>query len=224
VITPLPGSTRPAEEVAREVTPLELANVYATLAAGGLPGVPTMVPTAGGSVGAVPLVHAPTAFLLTSLLGSVVTRGAAAGVQGEIPREVAALPALTADGQNAWFVGFTPDLVVVAWVGHDDGRPLHPRAVQPNPAEQIWVSVMKQALAGRADRRFVRPPGLVVARLDPRTGRRVERTDAGIDELFLPGTEPRFERDPDEETATPSPRPNPPPMVILGHPWPTPAR
>jgi penicillin-binding protein 1A len=207
--------------VASEVTPLELANVYATLAGGGLPGVPTLVPTAGRSVGAVPLVHAPTAFLLTSLLGSVASRGAAAAVQAEIPREVAALPVLTPDGQDAWFVGFTPDLVAVAWVGHDDGRPLGLRAGQPNPAERIWVPVMKQALAGRADRRFVRPPGLVVARLDPRTGRRVERTDAGIDELFLPGTEPRFERESDEDA--PAPR-SLPAMVILGHPWSTPAR
>ncbi len=219
VITPLPGSARPAEAVAREVTPLELANVYATLASGGLPGVPTLVPTAGGSVGTVPLVRAATAFLLTSLLGSVVTSGAAAGIHGALSGQIAALPALTPDGQNAWFVGFTPDLVVVVWVGHDDGRPLGPRATLPNPAEPIWVPVMKQALAGRDTRGFVRPPGLVVARLDPRTGRRLERTDTGVDELFLPGTEPRFERDPDEETPQPGPRSFPPAMMILGHPW-----
>jgi hypothetical protein len=58
-----------------------------------------------------------------------------------------------------------------------------------------------------------------LARLDPRTGRRLERTDAGVDELFLPGTEPRFEREPDEDTPRPGPRAFPPAMVILGHPW-----
>jgi penicillin-binding protein 1A len=223
VITPLPRSARPPEAVALQVTPLELANVYATLAGGGLPGVPSLVPTAGGSVGAVALVPAPTAYLLTSLLGSVVVRGAAAGIHTALPRPIAALPAVASDGKDAWFVGFTPDLVVVAWVGHDDGRPLGLKGTQPNPAEQIWLPVMQQALGGRADRAFTRPPGLVVARLDPRTGRRLERTEPGIDELFLPGTEPRFQRDPDEDTP-PESSAALPATALLGHPWMTPDR
>jgi penicillin-binding protein 1A len=112
---------------------------------------------------------------------------------------VATLPVVTDDVKQAWFVGYTPELVAVAWVGFDDERALGTRGTRPNPAEEIWLTFMKRALADRPGTRFARPGTVIAVRIDPRTGRRLEQADAGVEELFLHGTQPRLEREPDQE-------------------------
>jgi membrane carboxypeptidase/penicillin-binding protein len=74
--------------------------------------------------------------------------------------EVTAGKTGTTDGlRDAWFVGYTPDLVVGVWVGHDDGTPLGLTGAQA--ALPIWAGVMQVAVRRRPPRAFAAPEGVV---------------------------------------------------------------
>ena len=96
----------------------------------------------------------------------------------------------TDEGRDAWFAGYTPDLLVVVWVGYDDNHPLGLTGAQA--ALPIWVDFMKEVLDGRPSQVFHPPQGLVQATVDPVTG---EVAHAGcptrVTEVFIAGTEPR---------------------------------
>ena len=89
-----------------------------------------------------------SAFLVTNMMRSVLNEGTGGGARGMgFTRDAAGKTGTTNDLRDAWFVGFTPELLTVVWVGFDDNQPLGlsgGRAALP-----IWVDFMKAALAGR---------------------------------------------------------------------------
>ena len=185
---------------ASEVRPIELANAYATIAAGGRweePRIIARITDASGHEVALPRRAEPRevmtpaeAYLLTSMLESVVREGTAQAAQ-RLGRPCAGKTGTSNDARDTWFAGFTPDLTALVWVGFDDHRELGRRESGARTALPIWMDVMRRATEGRPVVAFPVPPGVVTARIDPRTGLLAYegQTDA-IDELFLEGTVP----------------------------------
>jgi penicillin-binding protein 1A len=167
-----------------EVTPLEMAAAYATLAAKGRRTVPfgvTRITGADGRVlyqarpGADQVVQPGVAAIATDVLRGVVDRGT--GVHGRIGRPAAAKTGTTQDHADAWFVGFTPSLATAVWVGYPQGHvPMVPPRVSRRvsggtwPAA-IWSGFMRAALAGEPHGRFPRPDtSLIELALDLKRG------------------------------------------------------
>jgi penicillin-binding protein 1B len=95
----------------------------------------------------------------------------------------------TNDLRDAWFVGFTPTLLTVVWVGFDDNQPLGLTGSQA--ALPIWTEFMKAALAGTRDLAFEAPEGVTYVDIDPDTGKlAVPGCPRVLREAFVSGTEP----------------------------------
>jgi len=111
-----------------------------------------------------------TTFLVTDMMRAVLDEGTAASARGLGFRlDAAGKTGTTNDQRDAWFVGFTPDLLTVVWVGLDDNQPLGltgARAALP-----IWVEYMTRALAGRESVGFAVPEGVTFADVDRVTGK-----------------------------------------------------
>lgn len=196
---------------AYEVTPIELATAYTTIAAGGvfepyqlitkiigpdgrelpLPGRPPPTRAFGE----------PEAYVLTSLLTSVVEKGTATGAR-VLGRPVAGKTGTSNDQKDAWFAGFTPDIVTVAWVGYDEPRPLGHGEFGGRTALPAWVAFMKEATKNKPKGAFPMPQGLVTVKIDPRSGKLpfLGQEDA-VDEVFLAGTEPKDAAEPPADVA-----------------------
>ncbi|MFQ5513901.1 MAG: penicillin-binding transpeptidase domain-containing protein, partial [Myxococcota bacterium] len=198
----LEGPIEPVPSLAlgvAEVTLLEIARAYAVFANGGM--LPVLrsyaeVLDAGGQV----LEHQrldfrrayqpEEAYLVTSLLQGVVDRGTARalrrlGYEGE----VAGKTGTTSGYRDAWFVGFTPDLLVAVWVGFDDGASLGiPGAAAALP---IFADFLIGLKGPQGERSFLRPAGLEHVPIDRETGLRAGPGCPGEPELFLTGTAPR---------------------------------
>jgi penicillin-binding protein 1B len=185
-----------------EATPFEMATAYNVIANGGLKVEPVTILRVADEKSAVleqhrsgppaRVLHEESAYLVTDMLKSVMREGTAAGAAGMgFSAEAAGKTGTTNDYRDAWFAGFTPDLLCVVWVGFDDNTPVGlsgTRAALP-----IWVDFMKAALAGRPATEFPPPPeGIVSVEIDRDTGLLARsgcpRTRA---ELFVAGTEPR---------------------------------
>jgi len=185
---------------AYEVTVLELTNVYATFASGGLARTPLLVTSITGSDRrAVPLPEAlparrvlfdEEAYLVTSLMRSVVEYGTG-GRARAVGRPVVGKTGTTNQAKDAWFVGYSPELVVGVWVGYDDARPLGREESGSVTALPAFVEFMKAALSSRRATDFARPPGIETARIDPETGLLAAvGAENAVDEEFLEGTLP----------------------------------
>jgi membrane carboxypeptidase/penicillin-binding protein len=95
----------------------------------------------------------------------------------------------TNDLRDAWFVGFTPELLSVVWVGFDDNHPLSLTGTQA--ALPIWTEFMKRALAGRPSVGFEPPGGITFVDVDRDTGKlALPGCPRVYNESFLAGTEP----------------------------------
>jgi len=97
------------------------------------------------------------------MLQVVVARGTAAG-HANIGRPAAGKTGTTNDTRDAWFIGFTPDLLAGVWVGYDSERSLGSWATGGHAAAPIWASFMRQALDGTPVVPFPTPSGVQVAR------------------------------------------------------------
>jgi membrane carboxypeptidase/penicillin-binding protein len=134
--------------------------------------------------------RADTTFLVTNLMRSVVSEGTAAAVRASgFTFDAAGKTGTTNDLRDAWFVGFTPELLTVVWVGVDDNQPLGLSGAQA--ALPIWIQFMTQALAGRTDQRFAEPEGVTWVEIDRDTGKLATAACPRIvREAFLARTEP----------------------------------
>jgi penicillin-binding protein 1A len=95
------------------------------------------------------------------------------------------------DYRDAWFVGFSPEIVTGVWVGHDQPRPLGHDATGGRAALPIWSGYMRVALAGGTPRWPWPPRGVAYHRFDVDTGRQPdEATRRSCEGAFLSGTEP----------------------------------
>jgi penicillin-binding protein 1A len=95
------------------------------------------------------------------------------------------------DARDAWFVGYTPEIVAGVWVGYDDYRPLGKGEGGPKSALPIWINLISSLSAGKSAVDFPVPSGVVRAQIDPKSGLLAypSMTDA-IEEVFLEGTVP----------------------------------
>lgn len=182
-----------------DLSPLEIARAYATLAAGGVrPAVRTFedVVDSGGrtaerqSIEIERVLDEGSAFLITSILQGVVDRGTgrrirSAGIEGP----VAAKTGTSDEERDAWFAGYTPELVVVVWVGFDEPRSLGLPASRA--ALPLWARFVHEATGGRVRGAFFPPAEVTRIAVDPVSG---ARALAGCPrsqlEYFLRGTEP----------------------------------
>ncbi len=129
-------------------------------------------------------------FLVTNMMRSVLNGGTAASARSMgFTLDAAGKTGTTNDLRDAWFAGFTPELLTVVWVGFDDNQPVGlsgARAALP-----IWTQFMKTALAGRASVPFDVPAGITFVEIDAETGKLAgPNCPKIISESFIAGTEP----------------------------------
>ena len=155
------------------VTPLELASAYGTFANAGVHVQPTAILKIVDRNGKIleqttlrekNVVSAKNAYILTDMLKGVITRGS--GAAANIGRPAAGKTGTTSDYVDAWFVGYTPDLVAAVWMGNDSNGELRGITGADTPAE-IWCSFMKKALTSIPARDFTRPDGVVIEAAPP---------------------------------------------------------
>ncbi len=140
-----------------------------------------------------------TSYLITNLLRGVIERGTGWKAR-ELGRPAAGKTGTTNDYRDAWFLGYTPNLVAGVWVGYDDHRSIGPKETGARVALPIWLAFMKKANVERDAEDFSVPEGLIFKQVDPKTGLlSSDNCLSSIREAFLPGTEPR--RYCDEATA-----------------------
>lgn len=134
--------------------------------------------------------RADTTFLVTNMMRSVINEGTGAAARaGGFKWDAAGKSGTTNDLRDAWFVGFTPELLTVVWVGLDDNQPLGLSGSQA--ALPIWTEFMVRALAGGADHRFSEPDGITSVEIDRDTGRlAAPGCPRVLTEAFLAGSEP----------------------------------
>jgi penicillin-binding protein 1B len=175
-----------------EVTPVELARAYIPFAAGGQ-ARPVSALASDGRAEAEPprqAISPAEAYLLTAALKGVIDTGTGAGVRAMgLDAPVAGKTGTTNDGRDAWFVGYSSNLVTLVWVGFDDGRPLGLSGAEA--AAPMWTEFMKRALAMYPPTPFAPPDGVETARIDPTTGKRATEACPEVrTEVFLVGSEP----------------------------------
>lgn len=179
------------------VSPFELTNAYATFADGGKQLPPRLIESIGG----LPLPPSPAvqalkpelAYLITNVLTSVIEEGTGGYARGKLGRPAAGKTGTTnldRKRPDAWFVGYTPNLVTGVWVGFDDMHDLGRGEQGARAALPIWVDVMKGALKDVPPTPFPQPPGVVVQKIDPATGLLAAPGAPSLDEVFLEGTAP----------------------------------
>ncbi len=178
------------------ITPLQLAMIYDIFASNGMKENPIAIKYVTDSRGQIlesnepapeQVISPQTSFLITSMMEDVVTYGT--GWRAKyLGVPVAGKTGTTNDYKDAWFVGYTSNLVACTWVGFDSNKPLGPAESGARAASPIWVSFMNSAKGGAEQ--FTQPEGIVSATIDPQTGL-LSRDGSGIKEYFKDGTEPR---------------------------------
>jgi penicillin-binding protein 1A len=132
-----------------------------------------------------------TAYQITSMMESVVQRGTATVVR-DVGKPIAGKTGTTNDEKDAWFIGFSPDLVVGVYIGYDKPRNLGRGATGGHLAAPIARDFLKMALADKPAVPFKIPAGIKLIRVDAKTGMRAGPGSGGqtILEAFKPGTAP----------------------------------
>jgi len=180
------------------VSLLEITAAYGAIANGGIAVKPTAVRSTRDRQGdmvwnTVPNRQQATspqgAYVLTSLLEGVIQRGTASkakvlGLQGTVAGKTG-----TTDGyRDAWFVGYTSDVVIGVWVGFDDERSL--RLTGSQAALPIWMDLARRVIPPNVPA-FVMPSGVVTRDIDPKTGQLATfQCPERVSEVFIEGTEP----------------------------------
>ncbi|GBE41389.1 penicillin-binding protein 1A [bacterium BMS3Bbin09] len=188
------------------ITPLEITSAYSVFAQNGIRREPIAIKYIIDREGnviennqpkGVRTVDPRTAFLTTSMLEEVVKSGTGWRAKA-LKRPVAGKTGTTNDYKDAWFIGFTPELVSSVWVGFDNMRTLGKEETGSKAAAPIWVSFMKKALSeispfdakSGEKRPFQVPDGIVTAVIDPATGFLATNETEKMVEFFKEGTVP----------------------------------
>jgi penicillin-binding protein 1A len=131
-----------------------------------------------------------TAYQIVSMLEGVMLRGTgrSSRIKG---KTLAGKTGTTNDSRDAWFIGFSPDLVVGVYIGFDDNRSLGRRQSGSGVAAPIFKSFMSQALENQPSIPFRIPPAVNLVRISAKSGRLAKSTDRDVIlEAFKVGTEP----------------------------------
>ena len=115
-------------------------------------------------------IDARNAWLTYSLMRDVIRRGTGRKALVLERDDLAGKTGTTNDQHDAWFSGFSPDLVATAWIGFDRFRRLGKRETGARAALPMWIAYMKEALKGTRARHVGPPEGIVTVRIDPETG------------------------------------------------------
>lgn len=154
--------------ITKGVTPLELASAYGTFANRGIHVAPIAIVKILDRNGKTieqsdkkerSVVSEKSAYLLTDMLKGVIAHGT--GARANIGRPAAGKTGTTSDYKDAWFVGYTPDLVAAVWIGNDDNTVMNGMTGGREPAS-VWKAFMQKALSGTKARDFTRPDGVTV--------------------------------------------------------------
>ena len=176
------------------VSLVELTNAYATLSARGRRAEPQWLLQIGNEgipAGELTQAISPElAFVTASVLQSVIDEGTARSIKDKLHRPAAGKTGTTNSNRDAWFVGFTPEVAAGVWVGFDDMKPLGDKEQGARSALPVWNEIMQTALRDRRIVPFVQPAGVVVQRIDPKTGQLAAAGAPAIDEVFLENTAP----------------------------------
>lgn len=131
-----------------------------------------------------------TTYQMVSILEGVVQHGTATRLK-DMSRPLAGKTGTTNDSKDAWFVGFSPDLVVGVWVGYDDPKPLGGKETGASVAVPIFKEFMGEALKDAPIIPFRVPPGVRQVQINSETGARARPGDKKVIwEAFVSGTEP----------------------------------
>ena len=185
------------------VTPIELTAAYAAFSNGGMRVTPHIVlridDIFGRTIWTAPppqrtqALSPADAFLVTSMLRSVVDEGTGNGVRsGGVRGPVAGKTGTTNDGADVWFVGFTPSIVASVWFGTDRPQPLGGGASGGRVAAPVWANFIRKGWHSPAeDTEWVPPAGIVERWVDVATGMRADPwCGASRKEFFKMGSEP----------------------------------
>lgn len=198
---------------AGSVTPWQMARAYAVFANGGYRLEPYLIerivddrgnllaqaqPRQAGDE-TLRVLDRRNAFIMDSLLQDVTRSGTAARAAALGRRDLAGKTGTTNDHVDAWFAGYQPELVGVAWIGFDQPRKLGANETGSVAALPIWMNYMRIALKGVPEAKSIPPEGVVAVRIDPETG--MQAADGALTEYFyrefLPGEQPVKEAPPE---------------------------
>lgn len=181
------------------LTPLELAMTYSTFANGGIrynPITIKYVVDPGNTViesnepEGLESISRQSAYQITSMMRDVIEYGT--GTAAQIGRPAAGKTGTSNDYKDAWFVGYTPQLVGCVWVGYDDmKRTLGRGEVGGRAAAPVWANFMNSVLSDLEPEDFRIPEGIVKAVIDPMTGLLEPDDINGMVEYFKTGTQPK---------------------------------
>ncbi|MEW6268868.1 MAG: PBP1A family penicillin-binding protein [Thermodesulfobacteriota bacterium] len=183
-----------------EVTLLELTEAFGVFANLGMRVEPRFITkitdVRGELIEEAPVLRRPaispdTAYVMTSILRNVVEQGTAR--RAAIDRPVAGKTGTTNDQRDAWFIGYTPQLVTGVWVGYDQDKTLGSKETGGRAAAPIWQDFMSKAMASQPVLDFEVPNEVTLVAVDQGSGRRVTPGSAGaVFQAFKRGTEPEF--------------------------------
>ncbi len=189
---------------AGSVTPMQMARAYAVLANGGYLLQPyfiaKIVDDRGNVLGTAKPAHAGeeglrvidgrNAFIMDSMLQDVTRYGTAASVAKLGRRDLAGKTGTTNDFVDAWFCGYHPQLVGVAWVGFDQPKSLGKNQTGGRVALPIWIDYMGKVLKGYAESPRSVPQGVVSVRLEADPAGEVKGGSEYFYREFVPKNEP----------------------------------
>jgi penicillin-binding protein 1A len=185
----------PAALGAVDTTVLRQAGAYAALDEGGKEVIPTLIDSVQDRDGHViwrapnlscdcadpakqpaiadgrkQIADPPSVFQLVTMMQGVVTRGTGFEAGKGLNRDIAGKTGTSQDFNDAWFVGFTPNLVTAVWIGFDQPASLGNNETGGALAAPIWHDFMAIALKNRPVLHFIPPPGVVMAQWDSGSG------------------------------------------------------
>jgi penicillin-binding protein 1A len=183
---------------AGNATPMQMAQAYSVFANGGYRVPPYFIERVEDNRGNVLLQAKPqragegaeraidprNAFIMQSLMRDVVRAGTAARAMKLGRTDLAGKTGTTNDFIDAWFCGFNPTLVAVAWIGFDQPQTLGRNETGGSAALPIWMGYMATALKGVPETPFTPPPGVVGVRVSLETGMRASDGESGVVDYF----------------------------------------
>ena len=191
------------------VTLIELTSAYSVFANQGVRVDPALIVSVSDHNGRVlehrelapqQVVSKETAYVVTNMMEDVIQRGTARKAKS-LGRPLAGKTGTTNEFTDAWFIGFSPNIVAGVWVGFDDNRTLGDREAGASAALPIWMTFMQETLSRFPVTPFSIPDNIVYAKIDPHTGLLAPPDEEkGVVEIFVKGTEPK-----DYKVDTPTP-------------------
>lgn len=190
----------------RGVTPIEMVQAYSSLANAGVRVTPYFIMEVRDSSGVLLESNVPTreivldertAYIVADMMRGVIYSPSGTGRRADIGRPAAGKTGTADSNTDAWFVGFTPDMVAAVWIGEDTNREMrYPKigVIGSGKAAEIWGAFMKKALAGVPARDFTVPEGVLTGvRVCTASGQLASSSCPEaqvIPEKFIEGTQP----------------------------------